>query len=258
MITYLLATLGVSLAINMVMFLVAYKYQTDKLTDASYAITFIVLVGYGLATGAYDIDKLLLAATIVLWALRLGSFLLIRIWKTGVDHRFDDMRNDFRKFAGFWFLQAISVWVILIPSLLAFNQADIVPTWLAAFGLLITGVGFWIETTADLQKYKFSQVKANKGKWIDTGLWKYSRHPNYFGEILVWVGIYLYVLPSLPPVLALVGLVGPLFIISLLLFVSGIPPLEKSANERWGKDKNYQEYKRRTSILVPLPPRKSA
>ena len=74
----------------------------------------------------------------------------------------------------------------------------------------------------------------------------------------MWVGIYLYVLPSLPPVLALVGLVGPLFIISLLLFVSGIPPLEKSANERWGKDKNYQEYKRRTSILVPLPPRKSA
>ncbi len=96
-------------------------------------------------------------------------------------------------------------------------------------------------------------AKKNKGTWIDTGIWRYSRHPNYFGEILVWIGLYIYAVPVLALPANLVALISPLLIMCLLLFVSGIPLLEKSANERWVNIPAYQRYKRRTSILVPLP-----
>jgi tryptophan-rich sensory protein len=158
------------------------------------------------------------------------------------------MRENFFKFLGFWLLQGISVFAIMICSLLFLNSSV---TAFNPIGILIWGLGLLIESIADYQKFTFSNNTKNKGMWIATGLWKYSRHPNYLGEILCWVGIYVYAYPALSTINRLIALVSPLFITTLLLFISGIPILERKANEKWGKDKKYIEYKKNTSVLIP-------
>jgi steroid 5-alpha reductase family enzyme len=251
----LLILLGVALVINLAMFGLAYKFQTDKLTDISYAITFVVLVVAGLYMHPVDAAKIIAAIMVGLWAFRLGAFLLYRISKTGKDSRFDKIRGDFKKFLQFWVGQGLSVWVILLPVLLLLDSHHTGFTALSILGLLIWAGGLTLEAVADLQKLWFTRDPANKGKWIDEGVWSYSRHPNYFGEISVWVGTYLFAVSSLDVWQVVVAIVSPLFITSLLLFVSGLPKLEKYADERWGKQKAYQEYKRRTSLLIPAPKR---
>ncbi|MGB0757359.1 MAG: DUF1295 domain-containing protein [Patescibacteria group bacterium] len=251
----LLTSLGIALGINMLMFIPAYIFRTDKLTDISYAITFVVLALYGFILSAGNIFTGILLAIISIWAARLGGYLLIRIRKTGKDKRFDTMRNNFWKFIRFWILQGFTVWAVLIPSILFFGNH---PKQISSFAYI--GIGAWmigllIEAFADIQKYRFINDLNNKGKWIDTGLWKYSRHPNYFGEILLWVGVYVYTVFGLSTGQAVLGLIGPLYIACLIIFVSGIPLLEKAADKRWGSDQNYQQYKKRTSVLIPLPPK---
>lgn len=249
----LLVALGVALAINLAMFVVAFKFQTDKLTDISYAVTFVVLVLYGLLVNNITASKLAAVIMVCVWSTRLGGFLLYRIRKTGRDKRFDGIRENFKKFLQFWVLQGISVWVILMPTLLLLSSERTVFDLLGVIGLLVWGTGLYVEATADIQKYHFSQSPANKNKWIDSGIWRFSRHPNYFGEILVWIGMYLFAAMSLSLPQVVLAAISPLFITSLLLFISGIPKLEKGADERWGDDPAYREYKRRTSLLLPAP-----
>ena len=251
-INILLTALVVSLAINLSMFLVAFWRQSDKLTDISYAATFATIAIWGFAVSEGSLYHIVLLAMVLLWATRLGGFLLYRVIKSGKDARFDGMREDFFKFGRFWLAQAITVWVVMIPSVFAFEASSDVGGFQIA-AIVVWLIGLLCESTADFQKLAFSKNPKNKDKWIATGIWKYSRHPNYFGEILVWTGIYLYALGSLSSLQAIIGLVSPFFIITLLLFVSGIPILEKSADKRWGKLAAYREYKRRTSILIPLP-----
>lgn len=248
----LIIALLISLAINFCMFVVAFWLQSDKLTDISYAVTFVTIALSSFATSDGSLYHMALALLILLWATRLGGFLLYRVIKNGKDTRFDSMRKNLLKFGQFWVLQAITVWVVMVPSVFAFDSSSTIGL-LQVAAILVCFIGLVCESAADFQKLAFHNDAKNKNKWIATGIWKYSRHPNYFGEILVWVGIYLYVLASLSPVQALIGLVSPLFIVILLLFVSGIPILEKSADKRWGTLPAYQEYKRRTSILFPLP-----
>jgi len=247
-------SLIVSLVINITMFVIAFRLQSDKLTDASYAVTFLTLTVFGFIISDGSAYHVLLATMLAVWAFRLGGFLLYRVIRAGKDRRFDGMRENFVKFGTFWLIQAVSVWVLMIPSVLAFElQVGLAP--LAVLGVLIWLVGFLVESVADAQKNSFTSNKANRGKWIESGMWKYSRHPNYFGEILVWLGVYVYATASFSPALAVLASVSPLFITVLLLFVSGIPILEKAADKRWGKNTAYQAYKKRTSILLPLPPR---
>ena len=253
----LLLGLVVSLAINLVMFVVAFRLQSDKLTDISYAATFATIAVWSFVMSERSAFHLALLIMVSVWAFRLGSFLLYRVIKNGKDARFDGMRESFFGFGKFWLAQAITVWVVMIPSIFAFG-ASAEWTWLSTLGLVVWLIGVVCETIADYQKQVFSSNPANKGSWIHSGIWKYSRHPNYFGEILVWAGVYLYVLVSLVPVQAVVGLISPLTIMTLLLFVSGIPILEKSADKRWGKIPAYREYKARTSILIPLPRRSTS
>jgi steroid 5-alpha reductase family enzyme len=118
-------------------------------------------------------------------------------------------------------------------------------------------VGLVVESVADAQKSAFKSKEENRNRFVASGLWRYSRHPNYFGELLVWWGLFVYAVPVLHGA-AFAVVAGPVFITLLLLFVSGIPPLERSADEKYGSDPAYQAYKRRTSILVPLPPRGQA
>lgn len=255
----LLVALGLSVVINTVLFLIAFRYRTDRLTDMSYALSFIALVVFAFWTSPAAVSgaKVALLGMVVVWALRLGIFLLVRIWKTRVDHRFDDMRNSFWKFGKFWEFQAVSVWIILLPTLLALSHSVLRFTIVSVVGIGIWLIGVATEATADLQKYHFSRQPANKDAWIDSGLWHYSRHPNYFGEMLTWIGVYVVAWSTLTPGQRLAGLVGPAFIVLLLCFVSGIPPLEKGADKRWGDNPRYRAYKRRTSVLIPWPARTS-
>ena len=199
---------------------------------------------------------ILVALLVSIWAFRLGAYLLIRIQKLGRDDRFDTMRSNFVKFAGFWLLQGLTVWVVLLPSMLFIINETVAVSPLVVIGAAVWLVGLLAESFADWQLYTFITNAANKGRWIQRGLWRYSRHPNYFGEITVWVGVYLIALSGLSGASIIIALLGPAYIAGLLLFVSGIPTSEKSADKRWGNDKQYQDYKRRTSVLIPLPPKK--
>ena len=245
----------VASGINVVMFVPAYFLRTDKLTDISYAVTFVVVSAIGIWLGGYSFPSLVVFLMVSFWAIRLGGYLLIRIKKIKRDKRFDGMRESFWRFSRFWLLQGLTVWAVLLPSILFFQNSLVEISVVAYIGVVVWFVGLFIETVADAQKYRFINNAENKGRWIDTGLWKYSRHPNYFGEILVWIGIYIYTLFGLSFSQAIIGIISPVYIVLLLLFASGIPLLEKVAEKRWGSDSEYQKYKRTTSVLVPLPKR---
>lgn len=258
----LLFTFFVSVGINLLMFIPAYFFKTDKLTDISYALTFALLGIYGFLGSEMSVSMIILLVMILLWSFRIGSYLLVRIHKWGKDNRFDDKRNNFFKFLGFWVIQGLTVWVVLIPSIIFFNLENTTLGILSYIGILVWITGLTIETFADLQKFKFINKKKvgeeTSTDWIESGLWNYSQHPNYFGEILNWTGIYVFTLSalaSLSGVSVLIGLVSPLFITIMLLFVSGIPLLEKSGDEKWGDDLEYHKYRREVNRLV-LGPRK--
>jgi steroid 5-alpha reductase family enzyme len=250
--------LALSILINGVFFVIAAVLRTDVFTDITYSLTFIVLTGLLVAFApSPDVLRILTAGAVLLWGLRLGGYLFYRILHIKVDHRFDDKRDSFVKFGAFWLLQAISVWVILLPvyGILSLPKDAALPPALLVPGLIVFLAGFAIEAVADAQKYAFKSKPESKGQFMASGVWKWSRHPNYFGEMLVWWGL------ALPGVflfrgLSLLYFIGPVYITLLLLFVSGIPLLEKEADRKWGDREDYKGYKRRTSILIPLPPRK--
>jgi steroid 5-alpha reductase family enzyme len=254
-----LTTLIASFAIQALFFAFAASFKTDKVTDLSYSLSFALLsIFLVLWNGAFAPVQLVAAAAVVLWAARLGSYLLSRILKIGKDARFDDKRGDFLKFLGFWVIQAIAVWAVMLPVTVLLSLDS--PEGLGALslaGAALWAIGFGIEAVSDAQKYAFRNRLENKGRWIRSGLWKYSRHPNYFGEVVLWWGLFILALPSLA-IETLFAAAGPVFITLLLLFVSGVPLLEKSADEKYGKDPAYQAYKRRTSIFIPLPPRRES
>jgi steroid 5-alpha reductase family enzyme len=253
--TAILLSLGIALAVNGAFFAVAAARRTDVVTDLSYSLTFVVLAVVLLLAGAAEPVQLVASLLVIAWAVRLGAYLFRRIMLMKVDHRFDGMRDDPLRFARFWLLQAITVAVVMLPVSYLLDQDD--PPALGVWSIVGAAVwlaGLLVEAVADAQKSAFRAKEENRGRFVASGLWRYSRHPNYFGEMLVWWGLFLYVLPVLHGA-AFAVVIGPVFITLLLLFVSGIPPLERSADEKYGSDPAYRDYKRRTSILVPLPPR---
>jgi steroid 5-alpha reductase family enzyme len=252
----ILVSFLVAVALNGAFFAVAAIRKTDVVTDLSYSLSFAVLAVVLPFLGAGEPVQLVASLLVLLWAVRLGGYLFLRILRIKVDHRFDDMRDEPLRFARFWALQAISVAVIMLPVsyLLGRDNPPGFGHWAVA-GVAIWLVGLAIETLADAQKSAFKSKDENRGRFIASGLWRYSRHPNYFGEMLVWWGLFVYAVPFLDG-WSWAVVIGPVFITLLLLFVSGIPLLERSADEKYGDDPAYREYKRRTSILVPLPPRR--
>ena len=253
--TAIVLSFAVALAVNGAFFAVAAARRTDVVTDLSYSLTFALLAIVLLFTGAREPVQLVASLLVLVWAARLGAYLFRRILRMKVDHRFDGMRDEPLRFARFWILQAITVAVVMLPVsyLLDRDHAPGFGGWAIA-GAAMWLAGLVIEAVADAQKSAFKANEANRGRFIASGLWRYSRHPNYFGEMLVWWGLFLYAVPVLHGA-AFAVVAGPVFITLLLLFVSGIPPLERSADEKYGDDPAYRDYKRRTSILVPLPPR---
>lgn len=254
--TAIFLSFAIALALNGAFFAVAAARRTDVVTDLSYSLTFALLAVVLPFTGGRHPVQLVASLLVVLWAVRLGTYLFRRILRMKVDHRFDGMRDKPLRFARFWLLQAVAVAVIMLPVSYLLDRSDApgFGAW-ALIGAVVCLGGLLIEAAADAQKSAFKAEATNRGRIITTGLWRYSRHPNYFGEILVWWGLFAYAVPFLHGA-AFAVVAGPVFITLLLLFVSGIPPLERSADEKYGDDALYRDYKRRTSILVPLPPRR--
>jgi steroid 5-alpha reductase family enzyme len=248
-------SLLISFAIQAFFFAFAATLKTDKVTDLSYGLTFIVLAIFWLIRNDVAIDslKILVAVLVILWGVRIAGYLLFRIIKTGTDDRFDDRRDDVIAFAKFWILQGTAVWAIMIPAVYMLSRTEeLAITGYAIVGSIVMLVGLVIETVADQQMYRFKFHKDSKGKWIDKGLWHYSRHPNYFGEMIVWWGIFIIGFPIYEG-LGWLTIIGPIFITVLLRYVSGVPLLEKKAEKRWGDNPNYIKYRESTNLLIIGP-----
>ena len=241
-----------SLLINIILYLPAYYYQTDTLTDISYALTFILLSIKAFLSSDLSFASWLLLFMHLTWALRLGSYLGLRIHVMKKDNRFDKMRNNKWQFLGFWVLQAITVYLVMLPGILFFNSTNNGLNIGMLVGFIFWLTGLIIESIADYQKMIFFKFNDHKKCWINTGLWYYSRHPNYFGEIMVWLGTYIFVFYSLTDLNKIIALISPVFISFLLIFVSGIPLLEKSAQKKFGHIIDYQKYKSSTNLLIPF------
>ena len=184
-------SLLIAIGFNLWIFFVAYFFSTDLMTDISYAATFLIVLSHVFTKYTTKLNTMTYLMVLV-WAFRLGGYLFLRILKTKEDKRFDKIRDSFLKFLGFFTLQGVTVFMIIFPCIYLFKQEDSDLTLASMPGFAIYLLGIIMESIADHQKYRFRDDPKNKNKWITHGLWQYSRHPNYFGEILVWTGIYLF------------------------------------------------------------------
>jgi steroid 5-alpha reductase family enzyme len=251
--------IGVAMAfiMNWVAFIPAYMRQTEKFFDLMGGITFIsVTVLAVLISPIVDGRSWLLLGMITVWAVRLSTFLYKRIHAAGEDRRFRELKPSIPRFFLTWTLQGIWVSFSLAAALAAItSKSRLDLSIFALVGFLAWAFGFGFEVISDSQKSKFKDAPANKGKFINTGLWSWSRHPNYFGEIILWIGVAIVALPILQG-WQWITMISPIFITLLLTRVSGIPMLEKRADEKWGGQEDYEAYKANTSILIPRPPKK--
>jgi steroid 5-alpha reductase family enzyme len=251
-------TLGVAIAfiIQWLAFIPAYWKHTEAFYDLTGSLTYItVIIVSVLLIPVVDARSRLLAGIVMIWAVRLGYFLFTRIRTAGEDRRFRAIKKSFARFLLAWTLQGLWVTLTLAAALAAITSMVGIPLDIFAFaGFLIWMVGFAIEALADKQKRVFKADPQNKDKFIRTGLWAWSRHPNYFGEIVLWIGVAIIALPVLQG-WQYVTLISPVFVTILLTRISGIPMLEAHANEKWGGQPDYDAYVAGTSALVPWPPK---
>jgi len=243
---------GLIFLIQWVVFVPAYLGQTEKFFDLTGSLTYIsvTILALLLSTGA-DARSFLLAGLVIVWAVRLGTFLYGRIHKAGKDDRFDELKPSFFRFLNVWTIQALWVTFTAAAALVAITtttrrELDV----FAIVGLLVWAIGFGFEVVADAQKSRFNADPANNGRFINTGLWSRSRHPNYFGEIVLWLGVAIIALPVLQG-WQWVALISPVFVTILLTRVSGVPLLEAKADKKWGGQKVYETYKKNTPVLIP-------
>jgi steroid 5-alpha reductase family enzyme len=243
--------------INWVVFIPSSRAKTEKYFDLTGSVTYLAVTALALLlSDDLDARAVIVAAMVTVWALRLGSFLFRRVRRDGRDGRFDEIKVDPLRFFMTWTLQGL--WVLLtvacaLAIITSVERRSI--GWLAILGIALWLVGFAVEVVADQQKSTFKRDPTNDGRFISSGLWAWSRHPNYFGEILLWTGIAMMAIPLLSG-WRWVVLISPVFVTLLLTRVSGIPMLETRAQDRWGEDEDFQVYTRTTPVLIPRPPRR--
>ncbi len=236
------------LALNMAAYLWAFKNQSDKLTDITYSLSFIVLTLFLLFSYPMSAGKIILGLMIIMWALRLGGFLLYRILKMGKDDRFEDFRNSKSGFLKFWLLQTISIWILALPVTEGLTSYKTLDFHMYAF--ILFSFGWILEATSDFQKFVF-KTKFGKNALITQGLYTYVRHPNYLGEIIMWVAVFWYVTPVLLGWQWFV-VVSPIWIIVLLIGISGIPLIEKGNSVRYKDSPEYRDFVSKTRRLLPF------
>ena len=240
-------------AIQWVVFIPSYLKRTEKYFDLTGSLTYIsVTLLAVLMSPVKDLRTAVLFVLITIWALRLGLFLFRRIQAAGEDRRFRELKNSFPKFLVTWTLQGLWVTFSLAAALAVITSEYRVGLDIfALIGIVVWVIGFAFEVIADHQKKMFKANVVNKGKFINNGLWSWSRHPNYFGEIVLWVGIAIIALPVLSG-WQWATLISPIFVTILLTKISGVPMLEKRADEKWGGQADYETYKKNTSVLIPM------
>ena len=245
-----------SFIIHWILFIPSYLQKTEKFYDFTGMIAYLSIISFALyhkyqILGSIDFDSILLAVLVSIWSLRLGLFLFYRVFKIGQDERFADIKKSPSKFF-VWFTMS-GLWVSL-ASIAAINvltsKVNHENYYFVYLGAFIWLFGFLFEVISDYQKMKFKNNPKNKDQFINVGLWSLSRHPNYFGEIILWIGIALIALPSLEG-WQNITLVSPIFVYFLLNNVSGINLLKVKAEDRWGKLDSYKNYKKNTPELIP-------
>ena len=236
--------------IQWISFIPAFIFQTEKFYDLTGSITYLTTVFTALyITDSGNISDYVIVSCVAIWAIRLGSFLFMRIHKAGEDRRFREIKTNFTRFFMTWTLQGMWVSMCLLCVLTALSSySGIIVNNIFYIGLMIFISGFIIEVLADHQKTVFRKDLNNKDKFISTGLWSYSRHPNYFGEILLWLGIAVMSFSSLEG-FQYFTLISPIFVYILLVYISGIRMLENQANKKWGHLDSYKEYLKNTPRL---------
>lgn len=239
--------------IQWIAFVPAFIFQTEKYFDLIGSLTYITLAVIALIFSNKDTGSILIALMVLVWAMRLGSFLFVRVQKVGHDTRFKNIKPDFLQFLMTWTLQGLWVFLTFAAGLTALTSGkshtiDI----FVIVGSLFWLFGFALEVIADNQKSAFRSDPANEGKFIQHGLWARSRHPNYFGEILLWTGVAITAIPVLEG-LQYATLISPVFVFILLTKISGVRMLEHQARRRWGDDPEYNAYHERTPMLWLSP-----
>ncbi len=242
-------------AINWLAFVPAAIKRTEHYYDLVGGLTYITVTAVAVVmSGPLDLRSTIVAAMVMFWAIRLASFLFLRISRAGKDGRFDDIKQSPSRFFMAWTVQGLWVLLTAACALAIITGGNREPLGLvSALGIGVWTAGILIEIVADRQKSVFRSKPENKGRFISTGLWAWSRHPNYFGEILLWSGMALIAIPVLEG-WQWATLISPVFVAFLLTKVSGVPMLERAADERWGGQPNYETYKRNTPVLLMKPP----
>ncbi len=243
-------------ALQWVAYVPALLFKTERYYDLTGTLTyFSVIICALLLSGADSLRAWITGCLVMIWSGRLGFFLFKRIHADGRDKRFDGVRDNAARFLVGWTLQGLWVVLTLPAALVAITSESqgSLTSW-DGLGFLIWVVGFGIEAVADRQKRVFRADPRNHGKFIRTGLWSWSRHPNYFGEIVLWLGIAI-LASSVMTGWQWMAWISPLFVTILLTKISGVPLLEQSADQRWGGQPEYEAYKKKTPVLIMLPPR---
>jgi|TARA_B100001029_G_scaffold52262_1_gene41888 steroid 5-alpha reductase family enzyme len=250
--------LMISFVLHWIAFIPAYLARTEKFYDIAGTVAYLSV----LATASYltmissnnnlQLRSIIAIILVLIWALRLGIFLFVRVLKAGEDRRFREVKQNFSKFLVWWSVSALWVFLTAANALtMIINNVSFTDDFYFYFGLSLWLIGFSFEAIADEQKRRFKSDKKNKDAFISTGLWGLSRHPNYFGEILLWVGMAVIALPTLIG-WQYVTLISPIFIYFLLTRVSGVNLLEDRANQKWGGTEEYESYVKKTPVLIPF------
>lgn len=247
---------SIGFVLHWLVFIPGFIYQTEHYFDLTGSISYIASVAVAAVLHPnLDPRGFIICVLIFIWAARLGSFLFIRVKKAGQDRRFTEMKTRFWRYLLTWTLGGAWVFITTAAGLAAITSMTQRPLgiWII-LGILLWTTGFSIEVIADRQKTRFRKDPENSENFITTGLWNYSRHPNYFGEIILWLGIAVIAFPTLVG-WQFLTLISPFFVTFLLIKISGVRLLEEGGQKRWGDDPAYQKYLATTSVLVPLPKR---
>ena len=239
--------------IQWVAYIPAYIFQTEKFYDLTGSLSYLTVIWFVFFSSnnlsGLNIQNLIVVTLISIWAIRLGTFLFGRIHKDGEDKRFRTIKTSASQFFMTWTLQGMWVSICTMCAITAISSSQgIIANALFYLGLAFFIVGFAVEVVSDQQKSAFRAVPENKEKFITSGLWSKSQHPNYFGEILLWSAIALLSISSLNGTQYLT-LISPIFTYVLLVYISGVRMLDDMGNKKWGHLEEYKEYKRNTPTL---------
>ena len=247
---------SMSFVLHWIIFIPSFAFQTEHYFDLTGSISYLSAVALAFYLNpSVDPRDLLIGLLIAVWAVRLGSFLFMRVKQDGKDDRFTIMKTQFHWFLMTWTLGGLWVFLTMAAGLAAITSNTTQPFGLMAYlGLALWIFGFSIEVIADRQKRAFKKNQQKDKEFITSGLWAWSRHPNYFGEITLWIGLTLIALPVLSG-WQLVTLISPVFVYILLTKISGIPLLENRGMKKWGSDPEYIDYVNRTPALILKKPK---